>query len=522
MQTGGFDYFAQLAPDAVAVIEPGGTRRSRRELFELSNRLARALRGAGLRSGATIAIVSPNCFEYLAVYLAATQIGLYLVPINWHFAKAEIDYILRDCEAQAVIVHERLGAGLLATVRQSAIRTVCLGAAPGLLGLSDFLADYDAGPLEDTLPGRVMSYTSATTGRPKGVLLPLPESGAALDRIIQLHIDAGVSLGGHVHLCGSMLYHAAPLEGAAIALHMGHIVVLLDRWEPEALLRTIEEHGVTTAFMPPVTFVRMLKLPDDVRGKYRTSSLQRVVHTGARCPTEIKRRMIEWWGPIFWDTYGAAEGAGTIVGSEEWLRYPGTVGKALPGSRIKILNAAGEEVPPGEAGTIYMTRHTGDRFEYKGDPQKTRARYRGDFFTVDDTGYLNEQGYLFLCDREVDLIISGGMNIYPAEIEQILILHPQVADCAVLGVPDELFGEAVHAIVQAERGAATGPRLTLDILEFLSEHISQAKLPRRVHYADSLPRDPTGKLFKRLLRERYAPMAGATRPTLDTAGAELG
>jgi long-chain acyl-CoA synthetase len=406
---------------------------------------------------------------------------------------------------------------VLSGLRETSIETICIGAAPGLVSLEEFVAGNSAGPLEDPLPGRVMSYTSATTGRPKGILLPLPASRAALDRIIRLHIDTGVELGGHVNLCGSMLYHAAPLEGAAIALHMGHVVVLIDRWEPEAFLRTIEEQRVTIVFTTPAMFVRMLKLSDHVRAKYRTSSLQRVIHTGAACPVEIKRRMIEWWGPIFWDTYGAAEGAGTIVGSAEWTRYPGTVGRPLPGSRIKILDAAGEEVPRGEVGTIYMTRHTGDRFEYKGDPQKTRASYRGDFFTVGDLGYVNDQGYLFVCDREVDLIICGGMNVYPAEVEQALILHPQVADCAILGAPDELFGEIVYAVVQAQDGVRTGPRLTLEILEFLSQHVAPVKLPRRVYYADSLPRDPTGKLLKRLLRERYAPSAIASTRSVDRA-----
>jgi long-chain acyl-CoA synthetase len=249
--------------------------------------------------------------------------------------------------------------------------------------------------------------------------------------------------------------------------------------------------------------VRMLKLPEAVRRSYSTKSLKRVVHAAAPCPVEVKRQMIDWWGPIIWDTYGAAEGAGTIVSSAEWLRYPGTVGRPIPGSEIQIIGDDDQELPAGKVGTIYLTRYTGDPFAYRNDPDKTRACHRGRFFTAGDIGYVNEEGFLFICDRKIDMIISSGMNIYSAEVEQALVLHPAVADCAVFGVPDELLGEAVRAIVQPLPGIEGDAGLTRDLFTFLREHLSAVKLPKRIEYMTQLPRDPAGKLYKRTLRQAH-------------------
>jgi len=251
-------------------------------------------------------------------------------------------------------------------------------------------------------------------------------------------------------------------------------------------------------------FVRLVKLPPAVRERYSTASLRFVTHGAAACPPDVKRAMLEWWGNIIWESYGATEVQGTIVNAEEWLRYPGTVGRPMPGSAVKILDIDGNELPPLEVGFIYLTPHTGDRFEYKGDPEKTRRSYRGDFVTVGDLGYLNEDGYLFICDRSNDLIISSGMNIYPAEIETVLVQHRLVADCAVLAEPHELLGEVPKAFVQLVPGATPGPTVTADLLHFLGERLAAMKLPKRVEYVSELPRDPNGKLYKRLLREQIA------------------
>jgi long-chain acyl-CoA synthetase len=335
-------------------------------------------------------------------------------------------------------------------------------------------------------------------------MLPLQDAAVAFDRTARAHLACGIQpQHGNVHLCASMLYHAAPLEWSAMALHFGHPVVLVERWEPELLLRLIDQRRVTTTFMVPTMFVRLLKLPADVRGQYSTASLRYVGHAAAPCAVEVKRQLIDWWGPIIWESYGASEGSGTIVDSHDWLRYPGTVGRPFNGTKLKILDEEGHEVPPGTVGTIYLTRHTGDRFEYKGDPDKTRAAYRGELFTVGDMGYVNQQGYLFICDRKVDMILCGGINIYPAEIEQVLILHPQVADCMVVGIPDELSGEAIKAVVQPAPGVTPGPKLSLDILDFLTERLDTLKLPRRIEYAEQLPRDPNGKAHRRTLREAH-------------------
>ncbi len=501
----GVRHFAQTNPDAVALIDPRGRDWSRNDLLDFLDRAAQALAAAGLRSGDVLAIVSPNCPEYLGVHLAAIAAGLYVVPVNWHLADREIAYILANSGARAIVAHAGLGASrlaaLLASADQACIR-VSIGGAVGFVALTEFIAQHMPRPLTGRNPGRVMPYTSATTGRPKGIRIPLGSSSAALRKIVAWHQSLGISLEGrNIHLCSSMLYHAAPLEGATVALEMGHTVVVTHGWDPEAFLRTIDEHSVTTVFMVPAMFVRLLKLPDDVRRRYSTASLRFVIHGGAPCPADIKRRMIDWWGPIIWESYGASEVQGVVTSSEEWLRHPGTVGKPIAGSRLKILDDDGCELPPGDVGLIYLTPHTGDRFEYYGDDAKTRACRRGEFVTVGDLGYLNDEGYLFVCGRRSEMIISSGMNIYPAEIEQVLIEHAGVADCAVIGMADELFGEVPRAIVQPAAGIEPDSSLTFAILRFLGERLAPMKLPRRIDYTTILPRDPNGKLLRRRLSE---------------------
>jgi long-chain acyl-CoA synthetase len=301
-----------------------------------------------------------------------------------------------------------------------------------------------------------------------------------------------------------MLYHAAPLEAVTIALEMGHAVVITDQWDAETALRHIDDYAITNVFMVPTMFVRLLKLPAEVRARYSCTSLRFVIHGGAPCPEDVKRRMIAWWGPIVWESYGASEVQGAVTSSAEWLRHPGTVGKPIAGSRLKILDDDGRELPPGSVGLIYITPYTGDTFEYCGDDAKTRACRRGDFVTVGDLGYVNDEGYLFVCGRRSELIISSGMNIYPAEIEQVLIEHASVADCAVVGMAHELLGEVPRAIVQPAAGFVPDSRLTLEILRFLGERLAPMKLPRRIDYAARLPRDPNGKLLRRHLPVEHA------------------
>jgi long-chain acyl-CoA synthetase len=504
----GLAHFASIDPDTIALTESHGRRLSRLALSQQANQTARALRRHGLKRGEVIAILAPNCLEFVSTYLAAIDIGLYVVPINWHLMPTEVQYVLENSGACALFVHERLGAlaqRLLDSSNPARITLrVAFGAIDGFESYEQFIAAESTDRPEDPVVGRMLMYTSATTGRPKAIQLPIRDAASALSRTIDFHLSCGVALqGGNVHLCVSMLYHAAPLEFVWIALQMGHHVVLVERWEAEQLLKLIEEHRVTTTFMVPAMFIRLLKLPASIRARYDTGSLKLVTHSAAPCPPEVKRQLIEWWGPIIWESYGAAEGVGTAVNSADWLRRPGTVGRAMQGTTLGIFDDEGCELPAGRIGTIYLSRFTGDRFEYKDDPEKTQKAYRGDLFTVGDVGYLDEEGYLYICDRKIDMIISGGMNVYSAEIEQVLVEHASVLDCAVFGIPDELMGEAVHAVVQPAAHATPNAQLTAALMQFMRQRLSAVKLPRSIEYSTQLPRDPNGKLYKRLLRERH-------------------
>lgn len=497
-----FHRFAETNADVVAVVDPKGREWARGELAALVNGLVRAWRAAGLSDGDAVAILAPNCAEYLAAYLAGLDAGLSVVPVNRHLAEDELAYVLEDTGTRAVVVHEDLSPRLLAAVTGNPrIDTrVSIGDVPGCVRLHDFVAPYSAERPGTTATGRMMAYTSATTGKPKAVKLPEHNAAAALDRIVRSNAALGIlPEDGNVHLCASMLYHSAPLGGAEIALRMGHRVILADRWEPELLLRLIDEHRVTTTFMVPTMFVRLLKLPDATRQRYSTASLHFVTHGAAPCPRDVKRRMIEWWGEIIWESYGATEVQGTIASAAEWLRFPGTVGRPLPGSEVRVLDERRRERRPFEVGLVYVRPHTGDRFEYRGHPEATRRAWHGELVTVGDLGYVNEDGYLFLCDRSADLIISAGVNIYPAEIESVLVEHPRVRDCAVTGEAHELLGQVPKAFVELEAGCVPGPALTADLLRFAGARLAAAKLPKRVEYVAALPRDPNGKLYRRRL-----------------------
>ena len=503
-----FQQFAARNPTSTALIESTGTRWSRGALASAANQISHALLAGGLRAGDVIAILAPNCAEFVATYMAATDVGLYVLPINWHLSAPEIAYVIENSGACTLFAHERLGRLVQKLLREpgmTRLRTrISFGSLPEFVPLSEYRRHQPDGRVARPTAGRMLIYTSATTGRPKAIDVPIADADFALSRSIAFHVSCGIPIeGGQVHLCASMLYHAAPLDFVAIALHMGHSVVLVDTWEPELLLQLIHEHRVTTSFMVPSMFIRLLKLPREVRSRYELSSLRLVSHSAAPCPREVKKELMEWWGPVLWEGYGAAEGSGTAVGPKDWLSHPGTVGRPIPGSKVRILDEDGQELPADKAGIIYFTRFTGDRFTYRNDPEKTAAAYRGDYFTVGDIGYLDSEGYLYICDRKIDMIISGGMNVYSAEVEQLLVQHPAVLDCAVFGIPDPLMGEAVCAAVQPAPGVNADATTTEALVAFLRERLSVAKIPRKIEYVDSLPRDPNGKLYKRLLREKY-------------------
>jgi long-chain acyl-CoA synthetase len=507
-ETLGFWKIAQEDPGRTALIDPSGTVVSYGELFAEANRLVHGLRARGLGAGDGVAAVLPNGTELLSLYFAAMQAGWYLTPINHHLVGPEIAYIVDDCDAAALVVSERF-AGEAALAAQAIglpeERRFAVGTVDGHRPLADLTDGQPATRPDNREAGAPMHYTSGTTGKPKGVRRRL--SGADPD------VAAGMGGGflglfgikpydDNVHICGSPLYHTAVLVFASTSLHVGHPVVLMDRWTPQEMLRLIDEHRVTHSHMVPTQLHRLLALPEDVRDSFDGSSLRTMIHAAAPCPPDIKRRMLEWWGPVIYEYYAATEGGGTLVTPEQWLAKPGTVGLPWPMSEIRILDDDRNDLPTNEPGTVYMKLGQGD-FEYFKDKGKTAANRLEGFFTVGDVGYLDEDGFLFLCDRKSDMIISGGVNIYPAEIEAALLTHPSVADAAVFGIPHADWGEEIKAVVEPAPGVVGDDALTHDLLLHCAERLARFKLPKSIDYTTEMPRDPNGKLYKRKLRDPY-------------------
>ncbi|RDI47251.1 acyl-CoA synthetase [Nocardia mexicana] len=498
---------AAAAPERIAVVDPTGREVSYAELAAQADRFARGLQARGLRAGDVLVSMVHNTAEALAVYFAAYQAGLYIVAVNWHLTGPEVAYILGDSEAKAFVADERFAAAARTAADEAKVPAdarFSVGSVEGFRPLAE-LGAGESGRPDVRTTGAPMLYTSGTTGRPKGVRRPL--TGADPD-VIGPQATGFFGLFGiqpfddHVHICGSPLYHTAVLNFASISIQLGHKVVLMDKWDPEEMLRLIDAHRVTHSHMVPTQFHRLLALPEEVRAKYDVSSLRCMIHGAAPCPQETKRRMLEWWGPVVTEYYAATEGGGTSISGAEWLEKPGSVGKAWPYAVVKVLDDDGNEVPPGEIGTVYM-RMGGSNFEYHKDRAKTEDARVGDLFTVGDIGHMDEDGYLFLHDRRSDLILSGGVNIYPAEIEGELITHPKVADVAVFGLPHEDWGQEVKAVVQPAEGVTAGDELTRELMEFAASRLAKYKLPRSIDYMDELPRDPNGKLYKRKIRDRY-------------------
>src|SRR5215467_13594115 len=486
---------AAESPAETAVIGPDGTAVSYADLAREADRYGRGLLALGLSAGDTVATLLPNGVTALAMYFAAIETGLYVVPVNWHLAGAEVAYILGDSAAGAFVAHERFaGAAGEAAARAGIKHRFAAGRAGSVPGFEPLGRLGDDGSQDRPFPrthGAPMLYTSGTSGRPKGVRRPLTGADpddAAVTAAWFFHLFGLAPFDGHVHLCGSPLYHTAVLNFAAISIQLGHPVVLMDGWDPEEALALIERHRVTHTHTVPTQFRRLLALPAQVRARYDTSSLRAVIHSAAPCPQQVKREMIEWLGPV--------------ITAGQWLRKPGSVGLPWQGSEVRVLDRAQHEVAPGQRGLVYMRMGTSS-FSYWGDEEKTRAARAGDLFTVGDIGYLDEDGYLFLCDRDSDVIISGGVNIYPAEVEAELSCHPAVADAAVFGIPHDDWGEEVKAVVEPAAGAQPGPALTDELLAFLAGRVGRFKLPRTIDYAAQLPRDPNGKLYKRRLRDPY-------------------
>jgi long-chain acyl-CoA synthetase len=512
---GGFWRRAQENPDWIAAIEADGTEHAAGDLLGRANQITHGLRARGLRPGDGIAALLPNGVAPLELYLAALQAGWYLTPINWHFTAPEIAYIVGDCEASAFFVHERYaltGTTAADLAQLSPAMRFSYGEVPGFTPVQSLREGQSDSLPKDRTAGTTMHYTSGTTGRPKGVRRSLsgldPDDAAELGSVLLQFF--GITTGQpNVHLVTSPNYHTAVTVFGGGALHMGHTLVCMDSWDAEQALALAERYQVTNSHMVPTQFKRMLSLPEQTRHRYDLSSMRWLIHAAAPCPVGIKRAMLEWWGPCVYEYYAATEGGGTIATPQDWLERPGTVGTAWPISEVMIADEAGDQCPPGTPGTIYMKMGVGE-FEYKDDPAKTAAsRLRG-FFTVGDIGYFDADGYLFLCDRKADMIISGGTNIYPAEIEAEIIMHPKVADVAVFGIPDEDWGEQVKAVVQPAAGVPPSDELAAEILASLDGKLARMKWPKTIDFTVELPRDPSGKLLKRRLRDPYWKGQGST------------
>lgn len=481
-----------------------------RELDERSNRLAQLLYDRGLRFGDHLALFMTNGPRYLEVAWAAQRSGLYFTTVNYHFNADEVAYIVDNCDAKAIVVSASLGEvaselGALLDDRVK-VRLAEGGAVDGFERYEDAVAQHPAEPLAEELEGHAMLYSSGTTGRPKGIQYPLERKpvGSPMAALAGFTATYGID-GDCVYLSPAPLYHSAPLQFCIAVTRFGGTVVVMERFDAEDALRLIQEHGVTHAQFVPTMFVRMLKLPDDVRTSYDVGSLQVAIHAAAPCPVPVKRQMIDWWGPIIMEYYAATEGTGaTMISSEEWLAHPGSVGRPF-NSTVHVLDEDGNELPQGEAGVIWFEPSaTSLTFEYYKDADKTAAAHnREGWATVGDMGYLDEEGYLYLTDRRDFMIVSGGVNIYPQEAENLLITHPKVLDVAVFGVPNEEMGEEVKAVVQPVDMADAGPALAEELLEFCRADLAHYKCPKSIDFDADLPRQPTGKLYKRLLRDRY-------------------
>jgi long-chain acyl-CoA synthetase len=500
---------ARLSLDRPAIVMAGSGREvTFSELERRSNQLANFFRAAGLRRGDVVAILMENNPAFFEVAWAAQRSGLYYAAVNWHLSPDEVDYILRDCGARVLVTSVAMGelVGRLPGRFPALEVVLCVdGALARSTHPWEMIDEYDADRLAEASEGCELLYSSGTTGRPKAVKRPLPPPG----ELVANHQGALSMYRGlygtnedSVYLCPAPLYHSAPLMSCLTIHRIGATVVVMERFDAEETLALIERYRVTHGQFVPTMFVRMLKLSPEARTRHDLSSLQLVIHASAPCPVAVKQQMIEWWGPILHEYYGGTEGMGTTtIDSHEWLAHPGSVGRP-GGCKIHIVDDGGAELGPGETGTIYF--ESGRRFEYLNDPTKTASIQESHGWrTLGDVGHLDEDGYLFLTDRATFMIISGGVNIYPQEIEDLMVMHPSVADVAVFGVPNEDFGEEVKAVVQPAPGIAPGPALVDELLVFCRRHLAGYKIPRSIDFTDLLPRDPAGKLFKRRLRDPY-------------------
>ena len=498
---------ARTTPDKPAYIMAGsGQAVTYAQLDAQSNRIAQLFRSLGLRAGDHIALFMENNPRFFEFCWGAQRSGLIYTAISSRLTAAEVDYIVGDCGAKLFLTSRYLAeraAELVPLMKGVAHCYMVDGTIPGYASWEETIAGQPATPIADQIMGRDMLYSSGTTGRPKGVLpVGEPQPIDATNALIEINRKLYGVGPDTIYLSPAPLYHAAPLRFNMTVMKLGGTCVLMENFDAEDYLRLVERHRVTHTQLVPTMFVRFLKLPDPVRLRYDVSSLRCAIHAAAPCPVPVKEKMIEWWGPILWEYYAGTEGNGlTLCNSQEWLAHKGTVGKAVVG-KVKICDDDGSELPIGQAGTIYFA--DGNPFQYHNDPKKTgESRHPTGWTTLGDVGYLDADGFLYLTDRKAFMIISGGVNIYPQEAENLLIDHPKVMDCAVFGVPNDDFGEEVKAVVQPRDMSDASPALAEELIAYCKQHLAAIKCPRTIDFEAELPRHPTGKLYKRLLRDRY-------------------
>ena len=506
---------ARTQPDKIAYRMAGsGKAITYRELDELSNQGAHLFRALGLAAGGHIALLMENRLAFMEICWAAQRSGLYYTAISRYLTQEEIAYIVKDCGARIVITSPKCAEqvrGLLTGAPDAPLFFMTDEPLPGFRCWDEEAAAQPATPIADQVAGYDMLYSSGTTGRPKGIKRQSENNPIELPNpfLRILCADMCGMSSDSIYLSPAPLYHAAPLRFNMMAITLGGTAIIMETFDAEQFLALVEKHRITQSQLVPTMFVRMLKLPDEVRLRYDISSLRGAIHAAAPCPIDVKAKMIEWWGPILIEYYAGSEGNGvTVSTSQQWLTHRGTVGRAVVG-KVRIVDENDQEAPTGQIGTVYFA--DAPVFTYHNDPDKTKRAYnaRG-WSTLGDVGYLDEEGFLYLTDRKSYMIISGGVNIYPQETEDVLITHPGVADVAVFGVPNEEMGEEVKAVVQPHDMTRAGRELEIELIVFCRKHLSPIKCPRSIDFEAELPRTPTGKLVKRHLRDRYWPKA-ATR-----------
>lgn len=503
----GFWWIAEDRPDQPAVVcSPSGVMVTFGELAGRAHQLVHALRSRGMKPGQIIAYALPNDVDVLYWQLAAQESGLIFISLNPALSGPEIRGVLDHSGAAAVVVHAEYGdrAHDLFGADTVKLRVSVGGDIDRFESYGDLTAGLSTAMPQHRQLGGSISYSSGTTGQPKAILRPLPtigpdefaDQGKLFGRAFRFMPLEGT------HLVSAAMHHGGCQSFYLGALNVGQALAILGKFDPEKTLRAIQEHKVTTAYMVPTQFVRLLRLSDEVKRAYDLSSLQVVVHSAAPCPRDIKQQMMDWWGPVIWETYGGMEGAATIAKPHRWLEKPGTVGRPVNGMRVRILDDDGRDLPPHHVGHVYL-EPAAKTFEYRNDPELTASISRGRAFTLGDIGYLDEDGYLFLRDRAKDMIISGGVNIYPAEVEAVLTSHPRVSDVAVIGVPDSEWGESVKAVVELIDGQRGSDEVADELIDYCRSRLAHYKCPRTVDFREQLPRTDGGKLYKRLLREEY-------------------